>query len=522
MLRKHIPLFEHVAHSVCVSILSIAMLPADRKRDLADALFGDDTQVPPHDGQGMNGGTMIMQMLQFMQQQQEQMRILLETAGLNPPPGLAHPQPKHPRLTSDVVATRVMGVNGGVSANRGDQREGVCGDRATPTTPRHGVHSSPQCGSASLIDPTVPYCPVVRGVPSQTARCIDKAARDFERDIWKWIKACDQLATEKEVVQIMEDAKSKGSVRYPPGTRPFKSPCELTALDEPLELAAASDAIFTVTLPKGCTRREALARVHFETTLMVKQTYMRCHEVTADLAKQKVSKEAFLMKCQAYAADQDATTQEGLGLDDPVSKCHDLVAIRARYENKYREIIERVRRDRAEALKSRREQQEREQKVQNDLLQMRPDVLLREVVQDICDARMKAAAAVPTSAQMDVDGAATCSDLEAKVQKLSTSLASAAPSSKNGIAPGGAGGKPREGAGATDCGKKWWNPRVHLKNWTQPNKQNNNTDKGGTGKSGRNSNNNNRANTKNQRQGSVTGTHGGRKGASSGAWSAAP
>lgn len=183
------------------------MEPADRKRDIADMLLAS-----PQAGRGPLGGQeapnpVVIQMMELMRQQQEQMMQLLATAAGAPaaPPGLEAPQPPGKVAKTEPVPTATAGVNAGQPASGSD-------------------HSKNEGKFAECISPTQEWSPPqAKGVPASVAKAIDKAARDFERDVKKWIKGQDLVKSESEALAEMSKAKSEGKMRYPPGTRPSKA-----------------------------------------------------------------------------------------------------------------------------------------------------------------------------------------------------------------------------------------------------------------------------------------------------------
>lgn len=169
----------------------------------------------------------------------------------------------------------------------------------------HGASESSK-PVAQCVSPTQPWSPPpAKGVPAAVSKSIDRAARNFEGDIRKWTKNQDLVMSEHEAVAAMEKAKSQGRTKYPPGNRQCKSPCELATLENKLDLCQNADAIFVVNLPEGLTRREALERIHFASALLSEQVHLQSHQEACEVAEQKVTKEAFLARCQAYCERHD-------------------------------------------------------------------------------------------------------------------------------------------------------------------------------------------------------------------------
>ena len=65
------------------------------------------------------------------------------------------------------------------------------------------------------------------------------------------------MRAEKDLELLKEDG-----FQYPKGMKAFKRQEEATALDQPFSESGAEDWVFTAKIPKGSTRREALAIVH--------------------------------------------------------------------------------------------------------------------------------------------------------------------------------------------------------------------------------------------------------------------
>ena len=63
--------------------------------------------------------------------------------------------------------------------------------------------------------------------------------------------------------------RDTSTMRYPPRTRPFKSPMENVELDKPLQRAAQKGEYeHKIVLNAGISRREAMARIHHSSALL--------------------------------------------------------------------------------------------------------------------------------------------------------------------------------------------------------------------------------------------------------------
>ena len=77
-----------------------------------------------------------------------------------------------------------------------------------------------------------------------------------------------KLNTERTRLNQME--ASLPELLYPPGCKAFQGPEGFPEMDSPFESTKENDGVCTVTLPKGCTRKEAMAHIHHRTTMPLK------------------------------------------------------------------------------------------------------------------------------------------------------------------------------------------------------------------------------------------------------------
>ena len=160
----------------------------------------------------------------------------------------------------------------------------------------------------------------------------------FEKRVKKFVRASGQLEGAISDVQCMEDGLP-GERRYPSGCKPWGTPAEYSDLDGIWSAAAGSVCNFTVSIPSDTSRRDAMAMVHHQFTLMHKKIFLEAlHEHIASL-KPLVTKQAFFDR----AGDIKFDIPPSLGLEDAVTKVPDTKLIYSRAEALYTKIVERAR-----------------------------------------------------------------------------------------------------------------------------------------------------------------------------------
>ena len=140
---------------------------------------------------------------------------------------------------------------------------------------------------------------VERKLSEGVVKHLEECGKKHRRNIEKYLKLKQSVESTNKQIEIFDE--DDGSTRrYPPGVRPFKSQCELTTLDAGLHMAVDEDVSVTVSLPKGISRREAMAKVHHEVARWYKQVHWEALDAATTEAKALTSKSAFLTLCNSW------------------------------------------------------------------------------------------------------------------------------------------------------------------------------------------------------------------------------
>ena len=62
---------------------------------------------------------------------------------------------------------------------------------------------------------------------------------------------------------VQDFEKNRPQLRYPTGNRPFKSAEGMAELDDTWDMTSTADHVIAVEFPKGCSRREAMLKMHW-------------------------------------------------------------------------------------------------------------------------------------------------------------------------------------------------------------------------------------------------------------------
>ena len=185
------------------------------------------------------------------------------------------------------------------------------------------------------------------------------------------------------VDKTKEDVKVLGEpgLKYPSGTRPFKSPVELTDLDNVISDCVNGDSTWVVKLPKGTTKRQAMGIIHHSFTGMYKQFSLEALQAQLDAKKAVTTRHAFLSKCKQKV--EEITKADACGLEDSGLQDFPQEAFQARFDALYHDMVSKIRKQRtAEKLAAER-QAEQDRKTKENLAQREPATLLHDLVGEL-------------------------------------------------------------------------------------------------------------------------------------------
>ena len=211
---------------------------------------------------------------------------------------------------------------------------------------------------------------------SEIHKHLDGIAKTYEKTITKYMRSRNQVKKLGDDLDFL--AAPENNFKYPPGTRPFKSPVEFAQLDEVLAETATGPVVFEVRMARGTSRREALAQLHFQNTCWQKKIHLEAateyHEVLTAAAK----KQTYLDACNSWP---DVAARSDDGLDDPIAREHNRTLAREVVEKNFKKIVDGARAKWDATEKQKEEEKKKREETDKALLARNPGNLLRELVQ---------------------------------------------------------------------------------------------------------------------------------------------
>jgi len=148
-----------------------------------------------------------------------------------------------------------------------------------------------------------------RQIPQKLLKDIKLVVKKFSDLIGKLSRA-----TSRKVKATKDLAELKAS-RYPAGVRPYQ-PSSEAGLLEPLDLAADEDFKLEITIPKGSTRKEAVAKVHLAAATFYKHVEVETTTAFVETLKKQTDYQVFLAEACAPATRHHLAVQS-LGINLP-------------------------------------------------------------------------------------------------------------------------------------------------------------------------------------------------------------
>ena len=214
-------------------------------------------------------------------------------------------------------------------------------------------------------------------LPVEVEKQLHKVVKTFESDLRKYINLQGRVDKTKEDVKVLGEP----GLKYPSGTRPFKSPVELTDLDNVISDCVNGDSTWVVKLPKGTTKRQAMGIIHHSFTGMYKQFSLEALQAQLDAKKAVTTRHAFLSKCKQKV--EEITKVDACGLEDSGLQDFPQEAFQARFDALYHDMVSKIRKQRtAEKLAAER-QAEQDRKTKENLAQREPATLLHDLVGEL-------------------------------------------------------------------------------------------------------------------------------------------
>jgi hypothetical protein len=199
------------------------------------------------------------------------------------------------------------------------------------------------------------------------------------------------------------------------------TPAEYSELDGVWSAASGTVCSFTVSIPSDTSRRDAMAMVHPQFTLMHKKIFLEALQEHIASLKPLVTNQVFFDR----AGDIKFDIPPSLGLEDAVRKVPVTKLIYSKAEALYTKIVERARNKKQLEMKQKFDALEKKRKDETLLEGTQPDRVLGELVDLAIERRVKRGgdAAIdpietPSSPASDEDGRALAEKASVFVQAV--------------------------------------------------------------------------------------------------------
>ena len=239
---------------------------------------------------------------------------------------------------------------------------------------------APGAGTLTVADPSAIEATKEQPVSPEIMKHLRRVGKKYEDTVRKWTKAKDRTVADARDMEILNGA----GYRYPPGMRPFRSPVEATGLDDPWGDTANAAQTFRVDLPMGCTRRQAMQFVHHAAAKFMKARTMEANAAYVTSLNGKIGKNHFLAAVNQW----EPSDTPSLGLEDGLVPKLDSVAITREALKIYTDIVERIRKESADADQSKKAKQEADAKAMEELAKHNPQNLIRSIVEKSVEAKL--------------------------------------------------------------------------------------------------------------------------------------
>ena len=294
-------------------------------------------------------------------------------------------------------------------------------------------------GSGDSISCTLPH-DEISVLSDEVVRHLSAVGTHFEKNVKKFVRASGQLEGAISDVKYMEDG-APGERRYPSGCKPWGTPAEYSELDGVWSAAAGGDCNFTVSIPSDTSRRDAMAMVHHQFTLMHKKIFLEALQEHIASLKPLVTKQAFFDK----AGDISFDVPPSLGLEDAVRKVPDTKLIYSKAEALYTKLVERARNKKQLEMKQKFDQVAKKRKDETLLESAQPDRVLGELIDLAIDRRVKRGSDIQMDPIETPSSPASDEEAKALAEKASVFVAAVAHAQgrhrregqKNLVSPGG-------------------------------------------------------------------------------------
>lgn len=263
-------------------------------------------------------------------------------------------------------------------------------------------------------------------------------------------KVKNHLRVQGRFKKLQEDIAymSQGRLQYPAGTRPFKSDIARAELDEPWSKCTTADATWSVNIPKGTSRRDAMTYVHHACQKALKQVDMEAQAHAELLTRGSVTQKAFMDEVEKIYREAHSAKTLDIDGQPPAQQANpkylELFAKRLHAEG-----VDKMQRDHDKVSKAQQDIIKQKEEAKKKIAEASPALLLSQLV----DAKVREAIG-------DIDDVVPPAEGEVQnlANKLASSLQSKGKGKKGHANPDGENKKPRgkktQGKQTQDSSKK--------------------------------------------------------------------
>lgn len=223
---------------------------------------------------------------------------------------------------------------------------------------------------------------------------LQACAKKFEKNLLKWKKATER---HKQDQKAMELFRTENEHRYPPGSRPFRSPAECSGLDERFPESVDGDYVIGVKITKGATRREAMQQMHHKTAMFLRQQISDANAEYMKSLAQASTKEAFFEAINSWVPDEGLPD---LGLEKIEVNALNPTLVTKEAIRMYAETVKKIQKITAEEIKAKEEKEKEENEALEASKAERPEDLLNEIIDRRVTAKLNATGEVKTEAEV--------------------------------------------------------------------------------------------------------------------------
>ena len=269
--------------------------------------------------------------------------------------------------------------------------------QAAVTAAAAGAAMQSAAGAAPLA-PTAPQAKPVR-IPKELDEALNKLQPKMESKLRGVVNTRRRLSTIDAILSgYVSDPD--GGMRYPTGVRPFAASKTLAELDEPYEAVTDNDIVFSCTLKRGATHKEAMQCIHWHCSREIKRIERAAVAGKLAAATSSAKKEELCKLAEAIVHDASTKDRaEKLGLGEPLHEAIPTDSVRTKVLKMYEQAVDTVNKEEVDReCKARKEEAARKLK-EVELLKANPSELFEKVVDHRIEAKLAAESLVAAPEQ---------------------------------------------------------------------------------------------------------------------------